>query len=106
MPASQVRKDIRFRVYVAFTCICVFGLAILFKAAMIQAKEGEELRSLSNQMHMRADTVYAERGNIYSEDGLLLCSSIPQFDAYVDFTVIQRDTFRKYKDTLAHCLSR
>ncbi|WP_123985345.1 penicillin-binding protein [Taibaiella soli] len=103
---SQVRKDIRFRVYVAFTCICVFGLAILIKAAMIQAKEGEELRSLSNQMHMHADTVYAERGNIYSEDGLLLCSSIPQFDAYVDFTVIQRDTFRKYKDTLAHCLSR
>ncbi|XZF13722.1 penicillin-binding transpeptidase domain-containing protein [Chitinophagaceae bacterium MMS25-I14] len=101
-----MKKDIRFRVYVAFTCICVFGVAILVKAAMIQVKEGKELRSLSNQMHMHTDTLYAERGNIYSEDGLLLCSSIPQFDAYVDFTVIQRDTFRKYRDTLSVCLSR
>jgi cell division protein FtsI (penicillin-binding protein 3) len=86
--------------------MCVFGVAILIKAAMIQVKEGKELRSLSNQMHLHTDTVYAERGNIYSEDGLLLCSSIPEFDTYVDFTVINKDTFRRYKDTLALCLSQ
>jgi cell division protein FtsI (penicillin-binding protein 3) len=101
----DVKRDIRFRVYITFTFICLFGLAIIIKAAMIQVKEGKQLRSLSNQMHLKADTVDAERGNIYSEDGLLLCSSVPEFDAYIDFTVIQKDTFNKYVDTLATCLA-
>jgi len=102
----DVKKDIRFRVYIAFTCICAMGLAIIVMAAMIQLREGDRLRGLSNQMHLRTDTLYAERGNIYSEDGQLLCSSIPQFDAYVDFTVIHADTFRRYIDTLSQCLSQ
>jgi cell division protein FtsI (penicillin-binding protein 3) len=101
----DVKKDIRFRVYIAFTCICLLGLAIVVKAAMIQVKEGPELRGLSNQMHLRTDTLYAERGNIYSEDGQLLCSSIPQFDAYIDFTVINPDTFYAHLDTLSVRLS-
>ena len=102
----NVKKDIRFRVYIAFTCICMMGIVIIIKTALIQAKEGGELRSLSNQMRLRTDTLYAERGNIYSEDGQLLCSSIPQFDAYVDFAVIHPDTFYKNLDTLSRCLSR
>ncbi len=86
--------------------MCVLGLAIIIKAAMIQVKEGDNLRNMSNQMRLRTDTLYAERGNIYSEDGQLLCSSIPQFDAYVDFAVINPDTFHKHIDTLSLYLSR
>jgi cell division protein FtsI (penicillin-binding protein 3) len=97
----NVKKDIRFRVYIAFTCICLLGLAILLKAASIQVNEGEDLRRMAYNMHMRTDTMYAERGNIYTEDGHLLCSSIPQFDIHLDMTVIKPDTFRKYIDTLS-----
>lgn len=97
----NVKKDIRFRVYVAFTCICLFGLAIILKAASIQIKEGEELRQQAFEMHMRTDTMYAERGNIYTETGELLCSSIPQFDIHLDPTVVRKDTFYKYIDTLS-----
>jgi cell division protein FtsI (penicillin-binding protein 3) len=97
----NVKKDIRFRVYVAFTCICLLGLAIVLKAASIQVKEGEELRQIARDIHMRTDTLYAERGNIVTEDGQLLCSSIPQFDIHLDPSVVKRDTFNKYLDTLA-----
>lgn len=100
-----VKKDIRFRVYIAFTCICLLGLAIILKAFMIQVKEGPELRQLAKEMHMRSTTLPAERGNIYTEDGTLLCSTIPQFDIHIDFTVIKADTFNKYVDTLSECLS-
>ncbi len=96
----NVKKDIRFRVYIAFTCICLLGLAIILKAAAIQAKEGKELRQLATDMHMKTDTMYAERGNIYTESGELLCSSIPQFDIHLDPTVVKRDSFNKYLDTL------
>lgn len=100
----NVKKDIRFRVYIAFTCICLLGLAILIKAATIQTKEGPDLRRQAFNMHMRTDTMFAERGNIYTEDGHLLCSSIPQFDIHLDMTVIKPDTFRKYIDTLSRAI--
>ncbi|HRO43329.1 MAG TPA: penicillin-binding protein [Flavipsychrobacter sp.] len=101
----NVRKEIRFRVYVAFTCVCMFGAAIILKAAWIQVKEGPELRELAKEMRTHNKVLPAERGNIYTEDGMLLCSSIPQFDLHVDFSVIKKDTFNRYVDTLASCLS-
>ena len=97
----NVKKDIRFRVYVAFTCICLLGIAIICKAAMIQVKEGKELRDIAKHLSMRSDTVRAERGNIYTENGELLCSSIPQYDIHLDMSVIKKDTFDKYIDTLS-----
>jgi cell division protein FtsI (penicillin-binding protein 3) len=102
----NVKKDIRFRVYVAFTCICLLGLAVIIKAASIQNGEGPELRRLAAQMHMRSTTLPAERGNIYTEDGALLCSSLPQFDVHVDFTVIKPELFHDQVDSLALCMSR
>ena len=100
-----VKKDIRFRVYVAFTCICLLGIAVLFKAAHIQAVEGERLRQMSDDMHTRTTTLPAERGNIYTEEGQLLCSTIPQFDVRIDFTVIKPETFKEKVDSLAMCMS-
>jgi cell division protein FtsI (penicillin-binding protein 3) len=82
------------------------GIAILVKAALIQVKEGKELRQLAIDMHTRTITLPAERGNIYTEDGALLCSSIPQFDIHIDFSVIKPELFRKNVDTLAHCLNQ
>lgn len=97
----NVKRDIRFRVYLAFLGICLLGLAIVLKAASIQVREGKELRQLAADMHMKAQTIPAERGNIYTENGELLCSSIPQFDIHLDPTVVRRDTFFKYLDTLS-----
>jgi len=101
----NVKKDIRFRVYVAFTCVCLFGVAIIVKAAMIQVKEGRDLRALAVEMRTNNTVLPAERGNIYTEDGELLCSTIPQFDAHVDYSVINADTFSRYIDTLASAVS-
>jgi len=101
----DIKKDIRFRVYIAFTGICLLGLAIVIKAAMIQVKEGPELRQLGQEMYTRTDSLPAERGNIYTEDGQLLCSSIPQFDVHVDFTVMSKKLFEENADSLSKCLA-
>lgn len=102
----NVKKDIRFRVYVAFTCICLLGVAIIVKAALIQAQEGPRLRSMAREMHTRFDTLMAERGNIMNEDGILLSSSIPEFEVHIDFSVIDSGLFAKNIDTLCICLAR
>jgi len=102
----NIKKDIRFRVYIIFTCICLFGCAILIKAAMIQVKEGPKLLAMAKEMHTRFDTLLAERGNIYTEDGVLLSSSIPEFEVHIDFSVIDSGLFAKNIDSLSRCVSR
>lgn len=87
--------------YIAFTGICLFGALIVGRVAYMQVKEGPELRALAESMHTRTTELPAERGNIYTEEGDLLCSSIPQFDVHIDFSIIEKDTFNKYLNTLA-----
>jgi len=102
----DIKKDIRFRVYITFTCICLFGVAIIVKAALIQMKEGPSLRLMAKEMRTRTVALIAERGNIYTEDSSLLCSSVSQFDVHIDFSVIPLKLFNKEVDTLSLCLSR
>jgi len=102
---ENIKSDIRFRVYITFTCIFLLGCAIIIKAALIQAKEGPRLRSMAREMHTRFQALPAERGNIMNEDGVLLSSSIPEFDVHVDFSVIDSTLFDQKIDTLSICLA-
>lgn len=103
--AMSVKQDIRFRVYLAFLGICLFGCAILVKAALINIKEGPQLKHIARQMRTRLAVQKANRGNIYTEKGVLLSSSIPEFDIHIDFESIAPDTFKKYVDTLTGCVA-
>jgi len=40
---------------------------------------------MSDSMHQRIVELDADRGTIYSEDGQMLSTSLPQFDIYIDF---------------------
>jgi cell division protein FtsI (penicillin-binding protein 3) len=102
---DNIKSDIRFRVYVTFTCIFLLGCAVIIKAALIQANEGPRLRSMAREMHTRFDTLIAERGNIVNEDGILLSSSIPEFEVHIDFSVIDSTLFDQKIDTLCTCLA-
>lgn len=102
----DIKKDIRLRVYLAFTGILILAIAIIVKAAVIQVSEGEALRLMSQKAHTQKEKLEAERGNIYAEDGQLLSSTIPQFNLRVDFKSINKDTFQYYVDSLAAGLAR
>lgn len=101
----NIRRDIRFRVYIAFTAICLFGAAIIVKAFVMQAKDGKRLRSLAIDMHTEARELPAVRGDIYTESNELLCTSLPVFDIHVDFSVIDTTLFREHVGELAHKLA-
>jgi len=102
----KISKDIRFRVYITFLGMCIFGVMILYKGAKIQIKEGKELISMSDSLHTKIDVIQPERGNIYSEDGSLLASSIPQFDIHIDLKAIDQDTFYHYIEPLSKGLAQ
>jgi cell division protein FtsI (penicillin-binding protein 3) len=62
-------------------------LAILGKAFYIQQVQGSYWRGLSDSLHQRIAEIPAARGTIYSEDGQMLSTNVPQFDIYIDFRV-------------------
>lgn len=101
----DIKKDIRFRVYLTFTAILMLAVAIVIKTAYIQLSQGEELRLKAQKAHTRKEKLDADRGNIYADNGQLISSTIPQFDLRIDFGVINKDTFRRYVDTIATSLS-
>jgi cell division protein FtsI (penicillin-binding protein 3) len=103
---TNIKRDIRFRVYLAFLGMCIFGIAILWRAAALQVVSGKMLRELSTKEHTRITNLEPERGNIYSEDGALLSSSIPVFDIHVDFASIHKDTFHNNVKQLAKHLNK
>lgn len=60
-------------------------MVILGKTAYLQQMEGGYWRSMSDSLHQKFQVLQADRGTIFSEDGEMLSTSIPQFDIYIDF---------------------
>jgi cell division protein FtsI (penicillin-binding protein 3) len=93
-----------------YLLVVVACLAIFTKAVIIQQVQGTHWRSMSDSLHQKLDEIEAERGTIYSEDGEMLSTSIPQFDIYIDFRVEslrQKNglLFRNGVDSLSECLA-
>ena len=81
----DIRRDILWRVYLSFIGIAVLSSIVLGRAFYIQRFQGSYWRSMSDSMHQRFVETDAERGTIYSEDGEMLSTSLPQFNIYLDF---------------------
>ncbi len=107
----DVKKDILWRVYISFFAVVAVGLLIFGKAFYIQQVQGKMWRSMSDSMHQRIEEIPAQRGTIYSEEGEMLSTSIPQFDVYVDFAAegLRENNgkrFRENIDSLSLCLAK
>ncbi|WP_078831308.1 penicillin-binding protein [Sediminibacterium ginsengisoli] len=106
----EVKRDILWRVYLSYILVVVACVAIFGKAVYIQQVEGKYWRSMSDSLHQKINEIEAERGTIYSEDGQMLSTSIPQFDIYMDFRVAplrekNGQRFRDNLDSLSYCLA-
>ncbi|RXK81482.1 PASTA domain-containing protein [Filimonas effusa] len=107
----EVKRDILWRVYLGFIAVAIVCVLILGKAFYIQQVEGAHWRSMSDSLHQRIEETEAERGTIYSEDGQMLSTSMPQFDIYIDFAAdgLREKSgvrFRNNLDSLSYCLSK
>src|ERR1700759_4300072 len=106
----EIKKDILWRVYVCFIILAAVCVFVIGKAFYIQQVQGAYWRSMSDSMHTRIEEVEAERGTIYSEDGQMLSTSIPQFNLYVDFKadgLVENNgkVFKDNVDSLSVCLA-
>ena len=103
---KDIKKDILKRVYLIYFGVLLFGLVILARILFVQYGEGKALRELARSQEIREFNVEAVRGNICSDDGTLLATSIPIFDIRWDVCTdsITDERFRKNVDSLAICV--
>jgi cell division protein FtsI (penicillin-binding protein 3) len=102
----NIKKSILIRVRIAFLCVVVFALCVGAKIGHIQFIEGDEWRKMSEEINFSYKKVKATRGNIYSDNGSLLATSLPFYKVAIDPTLAKDEIFKKGIDSLAMMLSR
>ena len=102
----NIKKSILIRVRVAFLFVMAFAIAVVIKTGHIQTVEGKKWAELGEKISFDYKTVKATRGNIYSDNGSLLATSLPFYKVAFDATNPKEEVFKKGLDSLAYYLSR
>lgn len=79
----------------------VFAICVGAKIGHIQFVEGEKWIKLSEEINFDYKKVKATRGNIYSDNGSLLATSLPFYKVAMDPTLVKGEVFKKGIDSLA-----
>lgn len=73
----NIKKSILIRVRIAFLAVVIFAVCVAAKVGHIQFVEGEKWTKIGNEISFDYKKVKATRGNIYSDNGSLLATSLP-----------------------------
>lgn len=101
----NIKRSILLRVRVAFLFVTLFAIAVVAKIGHIQFAEGEKWAAMGERISFDYKRVKATRGNIYSDNGSLLATSLPFYKIAFDATIPKDEIFRKGVDSLAWHLS-
>ncbi|MGL2995295.1 penicillin-binding protein [Flavobacterium sp. TSSA_36] len=99
-------KNISYRVYLVAFFIFLMAAAIAVKLTNIQWVEGDYYRKLAKERTVRNFVIPANKGNIYSADGSLLATSIPNYEIRFDAIAPKTDDFEKNVKQLADSLGK
>jgi cell division protein FtsI (penicillin-binding protein 3) len=102
----NIKKSILLRVRVAFLFVLLFAFAVIAKIGHVQFAEGEKWSAMGERISFDYKRVKATRGNIYSDNGSLLATSLPFYKIAFDATLPKQDVFMKSVDSLAWHLSK
>lgn len=100
------KKSILLRVRMSFILVVLFSIAIVYRIFVIQQVEGQKWKDLADDIGLKFKKIKATRGNIYSDNGALLATSLPFYRLAFDPTVVDDEIFKKKSSELAQNLSR
>jgi cell division protein FtsI (penicillin-binding protein 3) len=93
-------------VRLAFLGVLVFAICVAAKIGHIQIAQGEKWKKMSEEINFDYKKVKATRGNIYSDNGSLLATSLPFYKVAIDPTLAKDEVFKEGVDSLAYFLSK
>lgn len=97
-------KNISYRIYLVAFTIFVMAIAVTVKLTNIQWVDGDYYRQLAKERTVRNFLIPANKGNIYSADGSLLATSIPNYTIRFDAVAPNGEVFEKNVNDLADSL--
>jgi cell division protein FtsI (penicillin-binding protein 3) len=86
--------------------VFLFSILIVWKIWVLQFIEGKQWKIVAQKNSIRAMKVRATRGNIYSDNGSLLATSLPFYRVAIDPVVAKKEVFNTGIDSLALMLSK
>ncbi len=98
-------KKISYRMYFVAFLFFMMAVLVLIKLNNIQWVEGKYYRKLGNKRTVKNFPIPANKGNVYSADGSLLATSIPEYAVYFDAVVPSDEHFRAHLKDLSDSLS-
>ncbi len=93
--------------YLAYFAFCILGAVVVFKAVRVQMTPKETMVKQTKALKTQMRIIEASRGNIYSDNGSLLATSIPFYEVRMDLAAdgLKNENFYSNVDSLAICLS-
>lgn len=103
----NIKNEVLIRVYIVLIGIVLIGIILFAQTVRISVIEGDKWRKLGEKLYVVDQPIKAERGNIMTEDGSLLATSLPFFDIRFDpnSTGMAPNDFEANVDSLAHSLA-
>ena len=89
---------------VAFSLI-LFSFLLIAKLFHIQFSEGDKYREIALKRNLKKDILQPSRGNIFSDDGSILATSMARYEARWDAAVPSKAMYLKHKKGLVDGLS-
>ncbi len=99
-------KHISYRMYLVAFAIFLMAIAIVIKLTNIQWVNGDYYRKLAKERTVRNFVIPANKGNIYSADGSLLATSIPNYEIRLDAVASKIEDFEKNVKPLSDSLGK
>lgn len=91
--------------YILAGVIFIMAILITVKLTNIQWVHGDHYRQLAKERTVRDFVIPANKGNVYSADGSLLATSIPNYKVRFDALAPKAEDFKQYVKPLADSLS-
>jgi cell division protein FtsI (penicillin-binding protein 3) len=98
-------KNISYRIYLMAFIIFMMAILIAIKLTNIQWVEGDYYRQLAKERTVKNFVIPANKGNVYSADGSLLATSIPNYKIRFDALAPTNEDFKQFVKPLADSLA-
>ncbi|WP_372944619.1 penicillin-binding protein [Muriicola sp.] len=99
-------KHIMTRLYLVSGGLFLFSGLVLFKLVSIQTVHGDKYKELALERTEKMFTIPPNRGNLYSDDGSLLATSVSKYSIRFDAVTVKDEDFKKYVGPLSEKLGR
>lgn len=99
-PRKQEKKRVSRKYLSLFLLMLLWGAFIIVKMALVMFGERQYWNDVERNMTPVNRVIEPRRGNILSDDGLLLASSMKQYRIFLDFRTSEKDEARAKKDQM------